>query len=120
MRVRASQAAFRVANGQLAVIPVMRRMVQLRRHSICRSNSRLARVAPLPYRRRHPQLSRTIQKLCNKALNHLGGDPQLDVDGNYGRMTRHAVLAFQAAHGLAADGLAGPDTWAAITKAEVA
>ena len=55
-----------------------------------------------------------------QALNHLGGDPQLDVDGNYGRMTRHAVLAFQAAHGLAADGLAGPDTWAAITKAEVA
>jgi lysozyme family protein len=48
------------------------------------------------------------------ALNKLGANPQLDVDGNFGRMTARAVRAFQAKAGLAVDGLAGPATWAAI------
>ena len=48
------------------------------------------------------------------ALNKLGASPQLDVDGNFGRMTKRAVMAFQAKGGLAVDGLAGPATWAAI------
>lgn len=49
------------------------------------------------------------------SLNHLhfGGD-QLNVDGNYGRRTRNAVRAFQSAHSLMVDGLAGPKTIAAI------
>jgi len=38
----------------------------------------------------------------------------LMVDGSYGRHTRRAVTAFQAAHGLVPDGLAGPLTLAAI------
>jgi len=48
------------------------------------------------------------------ALNHLGADPQLVVDGCYGRHTRRAVRAFQAAHGLAPDGLVGPLTLSAL------
>lgn len=55
--------------------------------------------------------TRWIQETLNHL--HFGGD-QLDVDGNYGRRTRNAVRAFQTAHGLVADGLAGPITIAAI------
>jgi N-acetylmuramoyl-L-alanine amidase len=36
------------------------------------------------------------------------------IDGCFGRATRHAVLAVQLAHGLAADGIAGPQTQAAL------
>ena len=48
------------------------------------------------------------------ALNKLGADPALVEDGNYGRLTRRAVESFQAGAALTVDGLAGPQTWAAI------
>jgi lysozyme family protein len=47
-------------------------------------------------------------------LNALGANPPLVVDGNYGRNTRRAVMAFQTANGLDVDGLAGPLTWQKI------
>jgi lysozyme family protein len=47
-------------------------------------------------------------------LNRLGADPPLIVDGSYGRHTRRAVAAFQVAHEIAADGIAGPLTVAEI------
>lgn len=52
------------------------------------------------------------------ALNTLmvAGTP-ITVDGSYGRRTRNAVRAFQAAHGLDPDGLAGPLTIAEIVSA---
>jgi lysozyme family protein len=56
------------------------------------------------------------------ALNRLGAaerfsrDLPLVVDGCYGRHTRRAVTGFQAAHGLAPDGLAGPLTLAEIRR----
>jgi lysozyme family protein len=53
-------------------------------------------------------------------LNKLGVDPPLVVDGSYGRRTRTAVEAFQTKAGITADGLAGPQTWAAIEKATAA
>ncbi|HEY6912402.1 MAG TPA: peptidoglycan-binding protein [Myxococcales bacterium] len=49
-----------------------------------------------------------------QALNDLGADPALDVDGRYGPDTRKAVRAFQSAAGLEVDGVAGP-----ITRAEI-
>jgi hypothetical protein len=39
------------------------------------------------------------------------------IDGDYGDSTSAAVLAFQSAHGLAADGVAGPSTMEAIREA---
>jgi len=53
-------------------------------------------------------------KWLQEALNDLGADPKLDVDGRYGPATRQAVRNFQAAVGIAVDGIAGPVTEAAI------
>ncbi|WP_147654110.1 peptidoglycan-binding domain-containing protein [Vulcaniibacterium gelatinicum] len=55
------------------------------------------------------------------ALSRLGyrdqAGRQLTADGDFGRLTRQAVLAFQRAHGLTADGIAGPQTQAALRRA---
>ena len=45
-----------------------------------------------------------------------GGYPPGQVDGLYGPRTRHAVVVFQAAHGLQVDGVVGPRTWAALSE----
>ncbi|KVD05119.1 peptidoglycan-binding protein [Burkholderia ubonensis] len=39
---------------------------------------------------------------------------RLDTDAIYGSATRTAVMAFQASHGLVADGIAGPKTWSTL------
>lgn len=54
-------------------------------------------------------------KRLQEALNDLGADPKLVVDGRYGPATRRAVKEFQAAAGIVADGIAGPVTEAAIS-----
>src|SRR5260370_28785171 len=46
-------------------------------------------------------------------LKDLGFDPN-GVDGNFGPGTRDAVIAFQQSKGLQADGIAGPQTLAAL------
>ena len=53
-------------------------------------------------------------KWLQGALNTLGADPQLEVDGHLGPATATAVMAFQASAGLESDGIAGPVTVAAI------
>ena len=45
-----------------------------------------------------------------------GGYPPGPIDGLYGPRTRHAVVAFQAAHGLQVDGVVGPRAWAALSE----
>lgn len=51
------------------------------------------------------------------ALNKLGANPVLVVDGAVGPATRNAVRAFQASQNLAVDGLVGPATFAALDAA---
>jgi murein L,D-transpeptidase YcbB/YkuD len=56
-------------------------------------------------------------KWLQTALNALGASPPLDVDGEYGPMTKDAVLQFQRTHELVADGWAGDATHAALQLA---
>ena len=56
-------------------------------------------------------------KWIQTALNVIGANPPLDVDGEYGPMTTEAVLQFQKAQGLVADGWAGDTTHAALQLA---
>jgi putative chitinase len=64
-----------------------------------------------------PRVARDIDdgvQWLQEALNDLGADPKIVVDGRYGPATRRAVKRFQAAAGIRADGIAGPITKAAI------
>lgn len=49
-----------------------------------------------------------------ESLNTLGADPKLEVDGDYGELTRDAVTEYQQAHSLEVDGWAGVSTQASI------
>jgi peptidoglycan hydrolase-like protein with peptidoglycan-binding domain len=53
-----------------------------------------------------------VRELQEK-LQHAGFDPG-NVDGEFGHNTEHAVLAFQNAASLTADGIAGPHTMQAL------
>ena len=44
-------------------------------------------------------------------------EPDLEVDGVFGARTLEAVRRFQREHGLAADGLVGPETWRRLVEA---
>jgi len=46
-------------------------------------------------------------------LNHFGASPALTVDGSFGNLTSNAVVAFQNASGLTADGQWHVDEWTA-------
>lgn len=94
---------------QLGIIPVARRMAELD-HSLDLTNESLAPNALPPPGFLSPEA-------LQRDLNLLGADPPLEVDGNYGRMTRRAIRAFQAKHGLEDDGVAGPRTRAVIAAA---
>ncbi len=51
------------------------------------------------------------------ALNKLGANPQIEVDGIVGPATRNAVRAFQLSQNLVTDGLVGTATFAALDAA---
>jgi lysozyme family protein len=66
--------------------------------------------APLPVPLGHGDGDTTTW--IQESLKKLGFS--LDVDGNYGRQTKRAVMAFQTLHHLHVDGICGPQTTAAI------
>jgi peptidoglycan hydrolase-like protein with peptidoglycan-binding domain len=55
-----------------------------------------------------------LVRVLQHRLAHAGYSPG-PVDGRYGPHTEHAVLRFQAVHGLQVDGVAGPQTLGALT-----
>jgi peptidoglycan hydrolase-like protein with peptidoglycan-binding domain/TPR repeat protein len=56
-------------------------------------------------------------RALQRRLISLGFSPGR-VDGRYGPLTQHAVIAFQAEHGLRVDGIAGPLTLVALASAK--
>ena len=56
-------------------------------------------------------------KALQTALDAAGANPKLAIDGDFGLLTLAAVKAFQCAHNLTEDGIVGPLTWGALTRA---
>ncbi len=52
-------------------------------------------------------------------LNAVGTEPALVADGDFGRRTSAAVVAFQRPRGLKVDGKVGDETWAALDRETV-
>lgn len=106
---------------QLGVVPIMLTMIALDATLafapvvIVDDEHPLAPVAPpIGLGGSSPDDVRRLQNWLNKI--HVTDIP-LALDGSYGRRTRTAVMAFQSAHGLVVDGLAGPITLAALVAA---
>lgn len=59
---------------------------------------------------------RLLQTILILLGYNLGLNP---IDGKFGKKTEQAVKKFQKAHGLAADGIVGPLTWAELSKVEI-
>jgi peptidoglycan hydrolase-like protein with peptidoglycan-binding domain len=55
-------------------------------------------------------------RACQSQLAHHGAS--LQVDGDFGPRTEQAVRSFQQRHGLAVDGIVGPDTWFALVTSD--
>jgi len=102
---------------QLGVIPMMFAMVKLRPSLTLPIAFPVTTSAPtLPEKPQAAPTGLHDAAALQAALNTLGANPKLEVDDNYGRNTKRAVMAFQADNGLAVDGIAGPDTWAKINE----
>ena len=102
-----------VQDKQLGIIPMMKAMVTMDETlDLVGGVPETVDVNPAPPMPAPEGLDKATE--LQVALNSLGANPQLTVDGNIGRFTRTAVRVFQRAAGLDVDGYAGPKTWAAI------
>jgi len=73
-------------------------------------------AVPIPTATLKPGAHGPAVKVLQRALARLGYAPGA-VDGQYGAGTKQALSKFQQAHQLAADGILGPATLAALTRA---
>lgn len=73
-------------------------------------------AVPVPTTPLKPGASGPAVEQLQRALAR-AGYPTGSVDGSYGPATKTAVTRFQQAHGLTADGVAGPKTLAALAAA---
>jgi peptidoglycan hydrolase-like protein with peptidoglycan-binding domain len=73
------------------------------------SQARARAVRPV-----YPGTAGSTVRVLQRRLARAGDAPG-PIDGRYGPLTERAVERFQAAHGLAVDGIAGPRTWAALS-----
>lgn len=91
-----------VIDQQCGMIPLMKTLVQLD-PSLALSDA-------------YPTIAPAIEdtRWVQTRLNVLGA--HLVIDGNYGRVTRRAVVEFQKTHSLTPDGLIGPLTLAALRQ----
>lgn len=106
-------------DAQLGIIPVMARMLELRpelddRFAIQFNAATLVPdVEPVPDGVGGGEHD---AKWIQESLNKIGQRPPLNVDGNYGKLTRAAVRLFQETHNITVDGLAGPETFKAMEE----
>ncbi|MFF7705314.1 peptidoglycan-binding domain-containing protein [Streptomyces lydicus] len=59
----------------------------------------------------------TLKELVQRSLRNAGFDPG-PINGEFGPTTAAAVRSFQAAEGIPADGVVGPQTWSALPSEE--
>lgn len=62
----------------------------------------------------HRNLSYQIPMMAGADVKRLQARLEIEVDGIFGPKTRDAVINWQKAHGLTADGIVGPVTWNAL------
>ena len=58
-----------------------------------------------------------VVAMLQAALKYLGYDPKW-IDGEFGIRTRNMLMAYQAEHGLEADGICGKDTYKRLIGGE--
>ena len=105
---RAAVIAFQNANG-LAADGIVGKLTWAKLYDTTAalpSASTAAGTQPMVYRGSRGDAVRRLQELLNKKGFDCGA-----VDGIFGSKTYAAVMAFQKANGLSADGIAGPLTW---------
>jgi hypothetical protein len=102
----------RIANHHRAVV------ASIRAQALALKEPLPADIEALPEK---PELLRlgsngtAVEKL-QTALNRHGAIPPLRADGDFGEVTRQAVIAFQRTAGLVDDGIVGTRTWDALEK----
>jgi putative chitinase len=94
-----------------------------RRHYTAKAKAALARIEGFVIAGSNPDTRPVLHRgAVGEAVGHLQEQLQrlhypIAIDGDFGPATELAVMQFQAAHRLTADGIVGPRTWSALEKA---